>query len=127
MQTMRFLLSDALTQQIEGMRSQNAVLAFEENILQQYVELVRQRLAQSYSVPVMRVIHYIENRLDQKVLLEEAAAYAGVHAAYGLFCFPDRLFVRIFQPELLYHAVYKGDGNDPDGVPAAFFGGVIHW
>ncbi|MDE6972054.1 MAG: helix-turn-helix transcriptional regulator [Lachnospiraceae bacterium] len=77
-----FSLSDALTQQIEDMRSKNAVLAFEENILLQYVELVRQRLAQSYSVPVMRVIHYIENRLDQKVLLEEAAAYAGVHAAY---------------------------------------------
>ena len=39
-----FSLSNALTQQIEDMRFQNAVLAYEENILLQYVELVRQRL-----------------------------------------------------------------------------------
>lgn len=77
-----FSLSDALTQQIEEMTSKNAVLAFEENILLQYVELVKQRLAQAYSTPVMRVIHYIENRLDKKVSLGEAAAYAGVHEAY---------------------------------------------
>lgn len=77
-----FSLSDALTQQIEDMTSRNAVLAFEEGILLQYVALVRQRLAQTYSTPVMRVIHYIENRLDRKISLEEAAAYAGVHAAY---------------------------------------------
>ena len=32
-----------------------------------------------------------------------------------------------FQPELLYHAVQKGDGNDPDGVKAVLFDGVIHW
>ena len=77
-----FSLSDALTQQIEEMTSRNAVLAFEESMLLQYVELVKQRLAQAYSTPIMRVIHYIENRLDKKISLREAAAYAGVHEAY---------------------------------------------
>lgn len=77
-----FSLSDALTQRIEDMASRNAVLAFEENILLQFVELVKRRLEQTYSAPVMRVIHYIENRLDKKIVLDDAAEYAGVHAAY---------------------------------------------
>lgn len=77
-----FSLSDALTQKIEDMTSRNAVLAFEENVLLQFVELVKKRLEQTYSAPVMRAIHYIENRLDKRISLEEAAEYAGVHAAY---------------------------------------------
>lgn len=77
-----FSLSDALTQRIEDMASRNAVLAFEENVLLQFVELVKRRLEQTYSAPIMRVIHYIENRLDKKISLEDAAEYAGVHAAY---------------------------------------------
>lgn len=77
-----FSLSDALTQKIEDMTSKNAVLAFEENILLQFVELVKKRLEQTYSAPVMRAIHYIENHLDKKISLEKTAEYVGVHAVY---------------------------------------------
>lgn len=77
-----FALSDALTQRVEEMQSKSTVLAFEEHILLQFIDLVQQRLKVAYSVPVMRAVHYLENRLDKKITLTDAAAYAGVHPAY---------------------------------------------
>jgi AraC-like DNA-binding protein len=77
-----FALSDALTQRIEEMTARDAVLAFEENILLQFIDLVRRRLEASFSAPVVKVIHYVENHLDAKASLNAAAAYAGVHPAY---------------------------------------------
>ncbi|MDL2300939.1 helix-turn-helix transcriptional regulator [Lachnospiraceae bacterium OttesenSCG-928-D06] len=77
-----FSLSDALIQQIEEMRDRKKILAFEEHILLQFIMLVRRRLELSYSTPVVKVMHYVENHLDSKILLSDAAAYAGVHPAY---------------------------------------------
>lgn len=77
-----FALSDALTQKVEEMSSRSAVLAFEEKLLLQFIALVRQRLEASYTAPVIRVMHYLENHLDGKISLDDAAAYAGVHPAY---------------------------------------------
>ncbi|MDR1272856.1 MAG: helix-turn-helix transcriptional regulator [Clostridiales Family XIII bacterium] len=77
-----FALSDALTRRVEEMAARDAVLAFEENILLQFIALVRQRLEASYSATVVKVMHYVENHLDTKVSLNAAAAYAGVHPAY---------------------------------------------
>jgi AraC-like DNA-binding protein len=77
-----FALSDALTQRIEEMTGRKAVLAFEENILLQFIDLVRRRLEASFSAPVVKVMHYVENHLDAKVALKDAATYAGVHPAY---------------------------------------------
>lgn len=77
-----FALSDALTQRVEEMENRSSVLAFEENILLQFIELVQERLKHFYSPPVMRAVHFIENRLNEKVTLSDAAAYAGVHPAY---------------------------------------------
>ncbi len=77
-----FALSDALTRQVEEMAGRDAVLAFEEGILLQFIVLVRQRLEASYSAPVVKVMHYVENHLDAKLYLGAAAAYAGVHPAY---------------------------------------------
>ncbi|MDR1293071.1 MAG: helix-turn-helix domain-containing protein [Clostridiales Family XIII bacterium] len=77
-----FALSDALTQRIEEMTARDAVLAFEENILMQFIALVRRRLEASYSAPIVKVMHYVENHLDAKVSLSDAASYAGVHPAY---------------------------------------------
>ncbi len=77
-----FALSDALTQRVEEMTARDVVLAFEESILLQFIALVRQRLDASYSVPVVKVMHYVENHLDAKITLNDAAAYAGIHPAY---------------------------------------------
>jgi YesN/AraC family two-component response regulator len=77
-----FALSDALTQQVEEMTVRNAVLAFEENILLQFIDLVRRRLEASFSAPIVKVMHYVENHLDAKASLNAAAVYAGVHPAY---------------------------------------------
>lgn len=77
-----FALSDAQTQQIEEMMSPLAVLAFEETILLQFIALVRQRLAASYSAPVVKAMHYVDSRLDAKISLNDAANYAGVHPSY---------------------------------------------
>ncbi|MDR1028233.1 MAG: AraC family transcriptional regulator, partial [Clostridiales Family XIII bacterium] len=77
-----FALSDALTQRIEEMTARDAVLAFEENILLQFISLVRRRLEASYSAPIVKVMHYVENHLDAKVSLSDVAAYAGLHPAY---------------------------------------------
>ena len=77
-----FALSDALTRQVEEMTGRSAVLAFEEHILLQFITLVRRRLDAAYSAPIVKVMHYIENHLDAKLSLGDAAAYAGVHPAY---------------------------------------------
>lgn len=77
-----FALSDALTQQVEEMADRNAILLFEEQILLQFIELVRHRIDEAYSLPVVKAIHYITNHLDGKISLVQAAAYAGVHPAY---------------------------------------------
>ena len=77
-----FALSDSLTQQVEDMTSRKAVLAYEENILLQFIELVHARLETAYPVSITRVMHYIENNLNKKVTLKDAAAYAGIHPAY---------------------------------------------
>lgn len=77
-----FALSDSLTQHVEDMTSQTAVLAFEENILLQFIDLVNARLETAYSVSITRVMHYIENNLNKKVTLSTAAAYADIHPAY---------------------------------------------
>jgi AraC-like DNA-binding protein len=77
-----FALSDALTQRVEEMTARDAVLAFEKNILLQFIDLVRRRLEASFSAPIVKVMHYVENHLDAKASLNGAAAYAGVHPAY---------------------------------------------
>lgn len=77
-----FALSDALTQRVEEMATREAVLAFEESILLQFISLVRQRLEAAYTAPIVKVMHYVENHLDAKIPLADAAAYAGVHPAY---------------------------------------------
>jgi YesN/AraC family two-component response regulator len=77
-----FALSDALTQRVEELDSRQIVLAFEEDILLQFIALVRQRLEAFYSPPIVRTMHYIENHLDAKVQLPDAAVYAGVHPVY---------------------------------------------
>ena len=77
-----FALSDSLTQHVEDMTSRKAVLAFEENILLQFIDLVNVQLETAYSVSIARVMHYIENNLNKKVTLSDAAAYAGIHPAY---------------------------------------------
>lgn len=77
-----FALSDSLTQHVEDMTSRKAVLAFEENILLQFIDLVNARLETAYSVSITRVMHYIENNLNKKVTLKDAASYAGIHPAY---------------------------------------------
>lgn len=82
-----FALSDALTQKVEEMDSRSGVLAFEEHILLTFIDLVQQHLKMVYSIPVTRAVHYIENRLNTKILLTDAATYAGVHGAYLSTCF----------------------------------------
>lgn len=77
-----FALSDSLTQHVEDMTSRKSVLAFEEKILLQFIDLVNARLEIAYSVSIARVMHYIENNLNKKVTLSEAAAYANIHPAY---------------------------------------------
>lgn len=77
-----FALSDSLTQHVEDMTSPKSVLAFEETILLQFIDLVNARLENAYSVSITRVMHYIENNLNKKVTLKDAAAYAGIHPAY---------------------------------------------
>lgn len=77
-----FALSDSLIQYIEDMTAPGAVLAFEEKILLQFIDLVNARLETAYSVSVTRVMHYIENNLNKKISLSDAAGYAGVHPAY---------------------------------------------
>lgn len=77
-----FATSDALTRQVEEMDAVEAALAFEEHILLQFIALVRQRLGEAYTAPVVKVMHYVENHLDAKIRLDTAAAYAGVHPAY---------------------------------------------
>lgn len=77
-----FALSDALTRRVEEMGAVDTVLAFEESILLQFIALVRQRLGQAYTAPVVKVMHYVDNHLDTKIRLDAAAAYAGVHPAY---------------------------------------------
>lgn len=77
-----FALSDVLTLQVEEMGTRGTVLAFEEKILMQFIALVRQRLEASYSSTVVKVMHYVENHLDTRIHLNEAAAYASVHPSY---------------------------------------------
>lgn len=77
-----FALSDSLTQHIENMTSRKTVLSFEENIVLQFIDLVNTHLETAYSASIARVMHYIENNLDRKITLKEAADYAGIHPAY---------------------------------------------
>ncbi|MGF7010198.1 AraC-like DNA-binding protein [Lachnospiraceae bacterium PF1-22] len=77
-----FALSDALTQRVEEMNERRTVLDFEEHILLQFIGLVHRRLEESYSPPILKVVHYVENHLDAKISLPQAAAYAGVHPVY---------------------------------------------
>ncbi len=77
-----FALSDALTQRVEELGTRGAVLAFEESILLQFIDMVRKRLEGSYSPAVAKAIHYIENHMDEKLSLAATAVYAGVHPAY---------------------------------------------
>ena len=77
-----FALSDSLIQQVEGMSVRKAILDFEESFLLSFIDLVNRRLEATYSVTITRVIHYIESRLNTRIPLEDAAAYAGVHPAY---------------------------------------------
>ena len=77
-----FALSDSLIRQVEDMNSKTEVLAFEEDILLRFIDTVNERLEGEYSIPVTKAIHFIENRLTTRILLRDAAAYAGVHPAY---------------------------------------------
>ncbi len=77
-----FTLSDALIQQVEDMNSKSTILAFEKRILLQFIDIVSQQLENRYSAPITRVMHHIENNLNKRIGLKDAAAYAGVHPAY---------------------------------------------
>jgi AraC-like DNA-binding protein len=77
-----FALSDALTWRVEEMGNRRDVLAFEESLLLQFITLVRQRLATRYSAPVVKAMDYVTSHLGDRIFLEDAAAYAGVHPAY---------------------------------------------
>jgi len=77
-----FALSDALIQKTEDLSDREQVLAFEEQIVVQYINLVKRRLEETYSPVILRAIHYIENHLGAKVALTQTAQYAGVHPGY---------------------------------------------
>lgn len=77
-----FALSDSLIKCVEDMSTKAEVLAFEESILLQFIDIVNLHLEGEYSAPVTRTMHYIENHLDKKITLGDAAKYAGVHPAY---------------------------------------------
>lgn len=77
-----FALSNRLIQQVEQQGTGEDVLAMEDNVLMQFAELMKGKLQKTYSPPIAKVMHYIENNLDQKVRLDSAAAYAKVHPVY---------------------------------------------
>lgn len=77
-----FALSDSLIRCIEDMNTKAEVLAFEESILLQFIDIVNLHLEGTYSAPITRAMHYIENHLDKKIALGDAAEYAGIHPAY---------------------------------------------
>lgn len=82
-----FTYSDTFIQEIEKMDTMSEVRDYEQEIVRQFVKLVRENNSSEYSIPVFNAMQYIINNLSQKLNLAEIAKHAYVHPNYlsGLF------------------------------------------
>lgn len=77
-----FTYSDTFIQEIEKMSGLSEVRSFEQEILKQFISLVRQGVSEKYSRPVFDAMQYINNNLTQELPLREIAKHAFVHPNY---------------------------------------------
>ncbi len=82
-----FTYSDTFIQEIEAMDDISLVRDFEQEIVRQFISLVRENASANYSRPVFDAMQYINNNLTQELSLPEVARHAFVHPNYlsGLF------------------------------------------
>jgi YesN/AraC family two-component response regulator len=82
-----FTYSDTFIQEIEKMTTMSEVRDYEQEIVRQFVKLVRENNSKEYSIPVFNAMQYIINNLSQKLNLADIAKHAYVHPNYlsGLF------------------------------------------
>lgn len=77
-----FTYSDTFIQEIEKMDGAAEVRGFEQEILKQFIRLVRQNTSAKYSRPIFDAMQYINNNLTQELTLGKIAGHAFVHPNY---------------------------------------------
>lgn len=77
-----FTYSDTFIQEIEKMNGISEVRSYEEDIVKQFIKLVKENTSAKYSHPVFDAMQYINNNLTQKLSLEDIAKHAFVHPNY---------------------------------------------
>lgn len=77
-----FTYSDTFIQEIEKMNSTAEVRSYEQEILRQFIGLVKENSSAKYSRPVFDAMQYANNNLTQKLNLADIARHAYVHPNY---------------------------------------------
>jgi AraC-type DNA-binding domain-containing proteins len=77
-----FTYSDTFIQEIEKMNGLSEVRSYEQEIVRQFIQLVRESTSAKYSRPVFDAMQYINNSLTQKLNLADIARHAYVHPNY---------------------------------------------
>ncbi len=77
-----FTYSDTFIQEIEAMNDISLVRDFEQEIVRQFIALVRESMSADYSRPVFDAMQYINNNLTQELTLAGIARHAFVHPNY---------------------------------------------
>lgn len=77
-----FTYSDTFIQEIEAMNDISLVRDFEQEIVRQFIALVRESTSADYSRPVFDAMQYINNNLAQELTLAGIARHAFVHPNY---------------------------------------------
>ncbi len=77
-----FTYSDTFIEEIEKMNGISEVRSYEQEILKQFIKLVRENTSAKYSRPIFDAMQYINNNLTQKLNLADIAKHAYVHPNY---------------------------------------------
>ncbi|MDR1806105.1 MAG: AraC family transcriptional regulator [Clostridium sp.] len=82
-----FALSDANIRRIEEFTGKHAALKYEEDLLLQFVKLIKNNRGREFSIVVHRAVQYIDSHLSERLRLADIADYAEVSPQYlsGVF------------------------------------------
>lgn len=77
-----FFLLDFFNKQINSLRSVNSLLAYQNHMLQVYLNQVQKHRERNFSPPIQRAVNYVRQNTKYRLSLGHIAKYADVHPNY---------------------------------------------
>lgn len=77
-----FFLLDFFNKQINALRSVNSLLAYQNHMLQVYLNQVQKHRERNFSPPIQRAVNYVRQNTKHRLSLGQIARHAEVHPNY---------------------------------------------